>query len=504
MLHFSEDQDKEAQQMLQRICEKYQETEGRPLLLEPHSKSVWEVIPQKQGGLCQLYLPSIRMQLMCHGTLAVSVGDQPIVSTGDSAQNRFVRIQIETEADFDDNREGNGGERSNDTDEIRGKQAMSEICSVKIQIEEDEGERHQKEREGEGSVPDASLLASLSENTRQLVDHLLVYNASGSDAEDVTVRAARLKDIGNELLKSGCSEEAIKVYTLSLHFAPTDIIILNNRAQAKLVKKDYEGAVKDCDEVLKHDPSNEKALFRRAKAYLGLKDPLSSLQDIEALQVLTATRSTTQQLQLEVLDMLVQRSEEAKVLGNQAMERGSFQDAIHQYSEAIRFYSENYAAYNNRAMAYLKIGDLRAAERDTTFVIEHSPSSPLAQKALFRRANIRFQLDPLDIHNLTQALEDINMLDQPSDIAEKLKENIIGALNVQQQERQSGKKDEEQHKATVERKPSSSPIEKEIQSESIANAPKSKISPCHLLPSVSALKKVKLVVPAEAPRTFYE
>eukprot|EP00981_Chlorochromonas_danica_P009516 scaffold2709_cov163-Ochromonas_danica.AAC.18 len=494
--------------MLQRICEKYQETEGRPLLLQPHSESVWEVIPQKQDGLGQLHLPSMGMQLMCRGALVASIGDQPIVSTGDSTQNRFVRIQIETEADFDDNREEKGGETSDDLEEVNGKQEREEFCSVKIQIEEEgegEGEDDQKGREEETSGPDASLLASLSEDTRRRVDPLLTYNGRGNDVEDATVRAIRLKDIGNELLKSGCSEEAIVVYTLSLFFAPTDVIILNNRAQAKLVKKDYEGAVEDCYEVLKHDPNNEKALFRRAKAFLGLKDPLSSLQDIEALQLLTGTRSTTQQLQLEVLDVLVQRSEEAKVLGNQAMERGNFQDAIHQYSEAIRFYSENYAAYNNRAMAYLRTGELRAAERDTTFVIEHCPSSPLVQKALFRRANIRFQLDPVDALNLTQALEDINMLDQSSEVVEKLKENIIAALHVQKQEPQprGNDKEEEKHNATVE-KPPSSPAEKEIQSEPSANVPQSKITRGYSLPSVSVLKKVKLVVPTEAPRTFYE
>lgn len=57
--------------------------------------------------------------------------------------------------------------------------------------------------------------------------------------------------------------------------------ILLNYAQCKLLAGDFYAVIEHCTEVLKHDPDNVKALYRRAKAHRGAWNPDESRVDFE-------------------------------------------------------------------------------------------------------------------------------------------------------------------------------------------------------------------------------
>lgn len=77
--------------------------------------------------------------------------------------------------------------------------------------------------------------------------------------------------------------------------------ILLNYAQCKLLSKDYYAVIKHCDEVLKFEPDNVKALFRRAKAHLGAWNPNECRADFERCLELDAKLTSAVEQYLEEL-----------------------------------------------------------------------------------------------------------------------------------------------------------------------------------------------------------
>ncbi|XP_046398327.1 RNA polymerase II-associated protein 3 isoform X2 [Ischnura elegans] len=86
-----------------------------------------------------------------------------------------------------------------------------------------------------------------------------------SDAEKL-VYSTKEKDRGNEYFKAGQFEEATQYYTRSISILP-NVDAYNNRAIANLKLKKYGEVILDCNEVLKRDAKNVKALFRRGNAH---------------------------------------------------------------------------------------------------------------------------------------------------------------------------------------------------------------------------------------------
>lgn len=64
--------------------------------------------------------------------------------------------------------------------------------------------------------------------------------------------------------------------------------ILLNYAQCKLLAGDYYAVIEHCGEVLKHEPDNVKALFRRAKAHRGAWNPTEAAGDFRRCAELDA------------------------------------------------------------------------------------------------------------------------------------------------------------------------------------------------------------------------
>ncbi|GAB0197260.1 mitochondrial import receptor subunit TOM34 [Grus japonensis] len=97
-----------------------------------------------------------------------------------------------------------------------------------------------------------------------------------------TERARTLKEEGNELVKKGNHKKAVEKYSESLKLKQ-ECATYTNRALCYLNLKQYKEAVQDCTEALRLDPTNVKALYRRAQALKELKDYKSSIADIKSL-----------------------------------------------------------------------------------------------------------------------------------------------------------------------------------------------------------------------------
>ncbi|GJQ87541.1 hypothetical protein Trydic_g4815 [Trypoxylus dichotomus] len=82
-------------------------------------------------------------------------------------------------------------------------------------------------------------------------------------------------------------------------------IILLNFAQCKLIQQDYYAVIEHCSTVLKHDPDNVKALFRRAKAYVGAWDPKAARDDFTRVMELDTSLTPAVKKELQFLDDMV-------------------------------------------------------------------------------------------------------------------------------------------------------------------------------------------------------
>ncbi|KAK9805705.1 hypothetical protein WJX73_000447 [Symbiochloris irregularis] len=82
----------------------------------------------------------------------------------------------------------------------------------------------------------------------------------------------------------------------------------------------------------------------------------------------------------------VSASEQARLQGNDAFKQGDYAQALECYDEACTADGAGPAAFNNRALTHLKLGQLREAEADCDSVLEREPKNV---KALLRRAAAR-------------------------------------------------------------------------------------------------------------------
>ena len=83
-------------------------------------------------------------------------------------------------------------------------------------------------------------------------------------------RSLQLKDEGNKQLLAGHFLEAIGLYSQALELAPTNAIILSNRAQAYIKVENYGLAIADATAAMDSDPSYAKSYYRRGSAHFAL------------------------------------------------------------------------------------------------------------------------------------------------------------------------------------------------------------------------------------------
>ncbi|KAM5191336.1 peptidyl-prolyl cis-trans isomerase D [Mantella aurantiaca] len=124
-----------------------------------------------------------------------------------------------------------------------------------------------------------------------------------NDVEKIVSIAEDVKNIGNSLFKSLSWEMAIKKYNKALRYVegckdvtgddnisklnPIAVSCNLNIGACKLKMSDFRAAIESCNEALEIDPSNTKALYRRAQGWQGLKDYEQALEDLKKAHELT-------------------------------------------------------------------------------------------------------------------------------------------------------------------------------------------------------------------------
>ena len=93
--------------------------------------------------------------------------------------------------------------------------------------------------------------------------------------------AAKYKAEGNNKFKAKEYNLAIEYYTKAISATPSNAVLYNNRAIAKIKNKDFIGAEIDCDKCIELDSSLVKAWFRRGLARKSLKKYNKAQQDFE-------------------------------------------------------------------------------------------------------------------------------------------------------------------------------------------------------------------------------
>lgn len=268
-----------------------------------------------------------------------------------------------------------------------------------------------------------------------------------------TIDVQSLRQKAQQLLGDGLNDKVISLlgqYLRAVDQPPFSELLQSDQtsllhllATAYSSTEDYGHAVAVQATILQIDPTNSRALYKRAEGQLQLATQTkgeearrAALQlaeeDIEAAskaqsgggaevlglrQKLLRLRNTVPESSSlhsssatpsSASDKAATRSTSSRVqsdaqkdLGNKAMTDKNFSTAVMHYSNAIKFDDTNLAAFNNRALAHLKLGAFPEAEADATVVIgsgedrqEVSGGCPsdvqaLRLKALCRRAQAR-------------------------------------------------------------------------------------------------------------------
>ncbi|MFK7906568.1 MAG: tetratricopeptide repeat protein [Chitinophagales bacterium] len=141
-------------------------------------------------------------------------------------------------------------------------------------------------------------------------------------------------------------DAAIADYSKAIELEPEDVNSLLNRGGVYFRQKQFELALSDMNKVLAVKPKTPKALLNRAIIYASAGEQRAAIKDFDAY------------LQLNTADAKVYNWR-----GISKTEIGDYQAAIKDFSKAIQS-KPSAEYYQNRANAYLKIGENAKAAKD--------------------------------------------------------------------------------------------------------------------------------------------
>ncbi|XP_011309028.1 AH receptor-interacting protein [Fopius arisanus] len=192
------------------------------------------------------------------------------------------------------------------------------------------------QNEGIG-YPDLNDLIKNCEDLEFIIELIEVVPPSGYEKESWQMtedeklkNVPLLKEKGNEKFRDKNYEGAAENYAtaigmleqLMLSEKPHDedwttlnrmkIPLLLNFAQCKLLKKEYYAVIEHCTSVLKIDPDNVKALYRRGKAHVGAWNEKEALEDLRRVVELDPTLKSTVENEIQTFFSAIKDKETAQ------------------------------------------------------------------------------------------------------------------------------------------------------------------------------------------------
>ena len=167
--------------------------------------------------------------------------------------------------------------------------------------------------------------------------------------------------------RKGMSDEAVEDYSAVLRISPANEEALLGRAEARLVKRDFEGAISDLSAVISRKADHVGALIGLGYAHLATNQP---------------------QRAVEVFSKALEHDARNGVaLNNRGLaykKQGKLDLAISDFTTAVQFNPLYGLAYNNRGYAYEAKGDKDRAVRDFRSALAIDPSLAAARDGLVR------------------------------------------------------------------------------------------------------------------------
>lgn len=167
-------------------------------------------------------------------------------------------------------------------------------------------------------------------------------------------------------------EEAVEDYTSALSLDRTLKLAYHNRAAAYFNLGQYDKAVEDYTAGIEMDPGNLVLFWNRAESYRMLEQYQEALEDYQVYSALTSDLNA---------DFYLKRAEVNVKLGKT-------DDAISDYSSAIRMGDAAPDAYYSRGMLYFEGEDYPSARED--FETYLSQAAPDAETEVILKGNIAY------------------------------------------------------------------------------------------------------------------
>jgi len=273
--------------------------------------------------------------------------------------------------------------------------------------------------------------------------------------------AVKEKEQGNAAYKAKNFDKAIGHYEKAIELDPTEITFRSNLAAVYFEKKEYEKAVKVCEEAIDVGRENRADFKHIAKAYNRAGNSQRKLGNLEAAKTafekaLTEHRTPEYKQNLSEVETALKKAaelayqdpklaEEEKLKGNTCFKSGDWAQAIKHYSEAIKRNPNDAKIYSNRAACYTKLNAFDLVIKDCDTSISMDPSFV---KSYLRKANVLKAMGQtqkaMDVYSKAMELDPnseeakngyrdcaVRQYSQPKGDAEEVRRNAMNNPEVQ-------------------------------------------------------------------------
>lgn len=187
------------------------------------------------------------------------------------------------------------------------------------------------------------LIAHETGDREQAIEMLEAYQPL---PEDTTANLIKGMLLGDEYIAQGQEDRAWEAYSqlLETHDYP---LARNNRGVLNYKKGNFEEAAEDLSVFLEAKPDNAEALEIRGSAYLNAEQLQNAREDLQKVQEMRAAPSPELNRKLEEVNEKIQLEEQNKASAD----------------AAVRANPNNLAAWNQKAVSSLKLGNYQEAVR---------------------------------------------------------------------------------------------------------------------------------------------
>ncbi|XP_003741105.1 dnaJ homolog subfamily C member 7 [Galendromus occidentalis] len=179
------------------------------------------------------------------------------------------------------------------------------------------------------------------------------------------------KNDGNALYKSGNYREALPLYSEAIALNPDNSLLYLNRAACYMMLHEPAKALVDCQEAIRRDPSNVKALFREAKCHISLGDAPAALRSLGKAK---AIEPQHQDLPKEVRQ--AEQLQHFIAEGDKAYSKGDFRKCVYCMERALRQSPDGVKFKLLRAECLVYLNRLDEARDVSSDIIRFESSNP--------------------------------------------------------------------------------------------------------------------------------